>query len=38
MILIGAIIGVWIVEKIPEKPYKIFVIFSVFLSTTLLFI
>ena len=38
MILIGAIIGVWIVEKIPEKPYKIFVISSVFLSTILLFI
>lgn len=37
-ILIGAIIGVWIVEKIPEKPYKIFVIFSVLLSTILLFI
>ena len=38
MILIGAIIGVWIVEKIPEKPYKIFVISSVSLSTILLFI
>jgi len=37
-ILIGAIIGVWIVEKIPEKPYKIFVISSVLLSTILLFI
>ena len=38
VILFGAIIGVWIVEKIPEKPYKIFVISSVSLSTILLFI
>ena len=38
LILIGALIGVWIVEKIPEKPYKLFVIASVFLSTVLLFV
>jgi len=38
LILIGALIGVWIVKKIPERPYKIFVITSVFLSTILLFI
>ena len=38
LILIGAIIGVWIVKKIPEKPYKIFVIVSVVLSTFNLFI
>ena len=37
-ILIGAIIGVWIVKKIPERPYKIFVILSVVLSTFNLFI
>jgi uncharacterized membrane protein YfcA len=38
LILVGALIGVWIVKKIPEKPYKIFVITSVFLSTILLFL
>ena len=38
LILIGALIGVWIVKKIPEKPYKIFVIVSVVLSTFNLFI
>ena len=38
LILIGAIIGVWIVKKIPEKPYKVFVIVSVVLSTFNLFI
>jgi uncharacterized membrane protein YfcA len=38
LILVGALIGVWIVKKIPEKPYKIFVITSVFLSTLLLFL
>ena len=38
LILIGAIIGVWIVKKIPERPYKIFVIVSVVLSTFNLFI
>jgi uncharacterized membrane protein YfcA len=38
LILFGAIIGVWIVKKIPEKPYKIFVIVSVVLSTFNLFI
>ena len=38
LILIGAIIGVWIVKKIPERPYKIFVIVSVVLSTFSLFI
>ena len=37
-ILVGAVIGVWIVKKIPERPYKIFVIVSVFLSTFNLFI
>ena len=37
-ILIGAIIGVWIVKKIPERPYKVFVIVSVVLSTFNLFI
>ena len=37
-ILIGALIGVWIVKKIPERPYKIFVIVSVVLSTFNLFI
>ena len=38
LILIGAIIGVWIVIKIPERPYKIFVIVSAILSTFNLFI
>lgn len=38
LILIGALIGVWVVKKIPEKPYKIFVIVSVVLSTFNLFI
>ena len=38
LILIGALIGVWIVKKIPERPYKIFVIVSVVLSTFNLFI
>ena len=38
LILIGAIIGVWIVKKIPERPYKIFVILSVVLSIFNLFI
>ena len=38
LILIGALIGVWIVKKIPEKPYKIFIIVSVVLSTFNLFI
>ena len=37
LILIGAIIGVWIVKKIPERPYKVFVIVSVVLSTFNLF-
>ncbi|MEC7855987.1 MAG: sulfite exporter TauE/SafE family protein, partial [Candidatus Neomarinimicrobiota bacterium] len=37
-ILVGAVTGVWIVKKIPERPYKIFVIVSVFLSTFNLFI
>ena len=38
LILLGALTGVWIVKKIPEKPYKIFVIVSVILSTFNLFI
>jgi len=38
LILIGALIGVWVVKKIPERPYKIFVITSVLFSTILLFI
>ena len=38
LILIGAIIGVWIVKKIPERPYKIFVIVSAIFSTFNLFI
>ena len=33
LILFGALAGVWIVKKIPERPYKIFVIISVILST-----
>jgi len=33
LIYIGAITGVWIVKKIPERPYRIFLIVSVFLST-----
>ena len=37
-ILVGAVTGVWIVKKIPERPYKIFVIVSVILSTFNLFI
>ena len=37
-ILVGAVTGVWIVKKIPEHPYKIFVIVSVILSTFNLFI
>ena len=37
-ILIGAILGVWIVKKIPERPFKIFVIISVLLSTINLFL
>ena len=38
LILLGALAGVWIVKKIPERPYKIFVIISVILSTFNLFI
>ena len=38
LILIGALIGVWVVKKIPERAYKIFVVTSVFISTILLFI
>ena len=38
LILVGAVTGVWIVKKIPERPYKIFVIVSVILSTFNLFI
>ena len=38
LILLGAISGVWIVKKIPERPYKIFVITSIILSTFYLFI
>ena len=38
LILLGALVGVWIVKKIPERPYKIFVIVSVALSTFYLFI
>ncbi|MAO87085.1 MAG: hypothetical protein CMF86_03130 [Candidatus Marinimicrobia bacterium] len=38
LILLGALTGVWIVKKIPEQPYKIFVIVSVILSTFNLFI
>ena len=37
LILLGALTGVWIVKKIPEQPYKIFVIVSVILSTFNLF-
>ena len=33
LIYMGAITGVWIVKKIPEKPYRIFLIVSVLLST-----
>ena len=32
LIILGALSGVWVVKKIPEKPYRIFLIFSVFLS------
>ena len=32
LIILGALSGVWFVKKIPEKPYRIFLIFSVFLS------
>ena len=32
-IILGAYIGFWIVQKIPEKPYHIFLITSIFLST-----
>ena len=38
LILLGAVLGVWIVKKIPERPYKIFVIVSAILSTFNLFI
>ena len=38
LILLGAVLGVWIVKKIPERPYKIFVIVSAILSTLNLFI
>ena len=38
LILVGALIGVWVVKRIPERPYKIFVITSISLSTILLFI
>ena len=38
LILVGAFAGVWIVKKIPEISYKIFVIASVVLSTFNLFI
>lgn len=32
-VYVGAIAGVWIVKKIPESPYQLFLIVSVFLST-----
>ena len=32
-IIFGAYTGFWIVQKIPEKPYRIFLITSIFLST-----
>jgi uncharacterized membrane protein YfcA len=38
LILVGALTGVWIVKKIPERPYKTLVIASVILSTFNLFI
>ena len=38
LILVGALTGVWIVKKIPERPYKALVIASVILSTFNLFI
>tara|TARA_B110000438_G_scaffold25963_1_gene24573 strand:- start:605 stop:1294 length:690 start_codon:yes stop_codon:yes gene_type:complete len=38
LILVGALTGVWIVKKIPERPYKVLVIASVILSTFNLFI
>ena len=37
-IIFGAYIGFWIVQKIPEKPYRIFLITSIFLSTLKLII
>ncbi|MBT5782507.1 MAG: sulfite exporter TauE/SafE family protein [Candidatus Marinimicrobia bacterium] len=37
LIILGALSGVWVVKKIPEKPYKIFLIFSVLLSILKLF-
>ena len=33
LIILGAYIGFWVVQKIPEKPYRIFLIISIFLST-----
>ena len=32
-IIFGAYTGFWIVQKIPEKPYRVFLITSIFLST-----
>ena len=32
-IILGAYIGFWIVQKIPEKPYRILLIASILLST-----
>ena len=38
VIIFGALLGVYIVKRIPEKPYRIILILSVFLSTAKLFI
>ena len=38
LIIVGAYLGFYIVQKIPERPYKIFLIISIFLSTIKLII
>lgn len=37
LILMGALFGVWVVKKIPERPYRIFIIVSVTLAALKLF-
>ncbi len=37
LILIGAFFGIWVVKRIPERPYRIFIIVSVTLAALKLF-
>lgn len=37
MILVGVIIGIWVVKRIPERPYQIFLMISIVLAALKLF-